>query len=83
MVLTVQVLLLEFVVLGLQAIEGHKSAVLGDYDLILVGGVESMTNSPHLIYNKKPTKYGDIIVKDSMLLMDLQIHFQTKLCRRC
>ena len=65
---------------GMQAIiEGYKSIVLGDYDLILVGGVESMSNSPHLIYNKKQTKYGDIIIKDSMLVDGLIDSFSNEL----
>jgi acetyl-CoA C-acetyltransferase len=39
-----------------------------EYDVIVAGGMESMTNAPHLLMNSRAgLKLGDAIMKDSML----------------
>ncbi len=55
---------------GLNAIALADQLIrLGEFDVIVAGGMESMTNSPHLLLNSRTgTKLGDGVVKDSMLL---------------
>jgi len=39
----------------------------GDYDVIVAGGMESMTNAPHLLpRSREGFKYGDVTLVDSM-----------------
>ncbi len=39
----------------------------GECDVVVAGGMESMTNSPHLMMNSREGyKYGDVTVRDSM-----------------
>src|SRR5580693_8548801 len=41
----------------------------GEYDVIVAGGMESMTQSPHLLKNSRAGyKYGPVTVEDSMAL---------------
>src|SRR3978361_2545844 len=41
----------------------------GEFDIIVAGGQESMTNAPHLLLNQRQGyKYGDVVVKDHMAL---------------
>jgi acetyl-CoA C-acetyltransferase len=41
----------------------------GEFDLVVAGGMESMTNAPHLLLNQRQGyKYGDVVVKDHMAL---------------
>ena len=41
----------------------------GEFDIIVAGGMESMTNAPHLLMNQRQGyKYGDVVVKDHMAL---------------
>jgi acetyl-CoA C-acetyltransferase len=40
----------------------------GEFDVIVAGGMESMTNAPHLLMNSRTGfKLGDVTMKDSML----------------
>lgn len=48
-------------------INGIKSIKLGDADCVLVGGVESMSNTPFLLKNRNGKKYGNIELIDSIL----------------
>src|SRR5580693_7444373 len=42
---------------------------LGEYDVIVAGGMESMTHAPHLLKNSRAGyKYGPVTVEDSMAL---------------
>ena len=42
---------------------------LGEYDVIVAGGMESMTRAPHLLMNSRAGyKYGPVTVEDSMAL---------------
>jgi acetyl-CoA C-acetyltransferase len=41
----------------------------GEFDVIVAGGMESMTQAPHLLLNQRGGyKYGDVVVKDHMAL---------------
>ncbi|MEH1130281.1 acetyl-CoA C-acetyltransferase [Micromonospora sp. CPCC 206061] len=41
----------------------------GEFDIVVAGGMESMTNSPHLLVGQRQGyKYGDVVVKDHMAL---------------
>lgn len=54
---------------GLQAAVMGRSAILaGDADIVIAGGMESMTNAPHLINVRGGHKYGDLTGKDHMAL---------------
>ena len=55
---------------GMQSIiEGYKSIMLGESELVLVGGTESMSNSPHICKNmRRGCKFGNIELNDSMLI---------------
>src|ERR1700754_1194190 len=37
----------------------------GEFDVVVAGGMESMTNAPHLLMNQRQgTKFGDVLVRD-------------------
>jgi acetyl-CoA C-acetyltransferase len=41
----------------------------GEVDIVVAGGMESMTNAPHLLMGQRAGyKYGDVVVKDHMAL---------------
>ena len=54
---------------GLNAIALADQLIRADeYDVIVAGGMESMTNAPHLLMNSREgLKLGDAIMKDSMI----------------
>jgi len=52
---------LRAVVLGYQAIQ------LGDADVIIAGGQESMSQAPHFAHLRNGTKMGDVALADSMI----------------
>jgi acetyl-CoA C-acetyltransferase len=55
---------------GLDAIALASQLIrLGEYDVIVAGGMESMTQAPHLLQNSRAGyKYGPVTVADSMAL---------------
>jgi len=55
---------------GLDAIAQAADLIrLGEYDVIVAGGMESMTNAPHILKNsRKGFKYGPAELADSMAL---------------
>ena len=55
---------------GLDAIALASQLVrLGEYDIVVAGGMESMTRAPHLLLNSRAGyKYGPVTVEDSMAL---------------
>jgi acetyl-CoA C-acetyltransferase len=55
---------------GLDAIAVASQLIrLGEYDVIVAGGMESMTRAPHLLVNSRNGyKYGPVQVEDSMAL---------------
>jgi acetyl-CoA C-acetyltransferase len=41
----------------------------GEFDIVVAGGMESMTNAPHLLIGQRQGyKYGDVVLKDHMAL---------------
>ncbi|WP_432986510.1 acetyl-CoA C-acetyltransferase [Dactylosporangium sp. CA-233914] len=39
----------------------------GEFDIVVAGGMESMTNAPHLLIGQRQGyKYGDVVIKDHM-----------------
>ena len=60
-------------------IEAYKSIKLGDYNCIIAGGVESMSNAPYLQNNiRTGSKYGDVTLIDSLLKDGLTDMFSKK-----
>ncbi|HEX5297096.1 MAG TPA: acetyl-CoA C-acetyltransferase [Streptosporangiaceae bacterium] len=55
---------------GLDAIAVASQLIrLGEYDVVVAGGMESMTRAPHLLVNSRAGyKYGPVTVQDSMAL---------------
>ncbi len=54
---------------GLQAAVMARNAILaGDAGIVIAGGMESMTNAPHLLDVRQGHKYGDMNAKDHMAL---------------
>jgi acetyl-CoA C-acetyltransferase len=52
---------------GLQAvISGAKSIALGECDIVIAGGQESMSNAMHCAYLRRGNKFGSISLVDSM-----------------
>jgi acetyl-CoA C-acetyltransferase len=59
---------------GLDAIAQAADLIrLGEFDVIVAGGMESMTNAPHVLKNsRKGYKYGAVEMLDSMAVDGLQ-----------
>ncbi|MCB1783338.1 MAG: acetyl-CoA C-acetyltransferase [Alphaproteobacteria bacterium] len=54
---------------GLRSIAwGAQSILLGDADIIIAGGQENMSQSPHLVQMREGVKFGDVSLKDSMII---------------
>ena len=55
---------------GLDAIAQAADLIrLGEFDVIVAGGMESMTNAPHILQNsRKGFKYGPVTMADTMAL---------------
>jgi acetyl-CoA C-acetyltransferase len=55
---------------GLDAIALADQLIrVGEVDIVVAGGMESMTNAPHLLMGQRAGyKYGDVVVKDHMAL---------------
>ncbi|MBU2607364.1 MAG: thiolase family protein [Alphaproteobacteria bacterium] len=54
---------------GMQAtVMGRNAIMAGDADIVIVGGMESMTNAPHLLNVRKGHKYGAMTSEDHMAL---------------
>jgi acetyl-CoA C-acetyltransferase len=54
---------------GMQAaVMGRNAILAGDADIVIAGGMESMTNAPHLINARKGHKYGTMAAEDHMAL---------------
>lgn len=53
---------------GLQAIaQGAREIALGEAEIVLAGGAESMSNAPHLLVLRNGKKFGDANLLDSIL----------------
>ena len=55
---------------------GYQSILLGDADVVLAGGHESMSMAPHLAHMRNGTRMGPLELKDSMLRDGLFDAFQ-------
>ena len=54
---------------GLQAaVMGRNAILAGEASIVIAGGMESMTNAPHLLDVRSGHKYGDMGAKDHMAL---------------
>ena len=54
---------------GMQAaVMGRNAILAGDADIVIAGGMESMTNAPHLLNVRKGHKYGTMAAEDHMAL---------------
>ena len=54
---------------GMKAIAmGAQAIALGDADVVVAGGMENMSTVPHYLQGRHGAKFGDIKVKDGMLL---------------
>ncbi|MCW5723427.1 MAG: acetyl-CoA C-acyltransferase [Maricaulaceae bacterium] len=65
---------------GMQAaIMGRASILAGDADVIVAGGMESMTNAPHMLPSHRAGfKYGHDVVKDHMAQDGLEDAYEKK-----
>jgi acetyl-CoA C-acetyltransferase len=53
---------------GLRTIAlGAQAIANGDSSIVIAGGMESMSNSPHAMYMRKGTKFGDTKLVDTMV----------------
>ncbi|MGH1422495.1 MAG: thiolase family protein [Hyphomonas sp.] len=54
---------------GMQAaVMGRNAILAGDASIVIAGGMESMTNAPHMINMRKGAKFGDVSAQDHMAL---------------
>ena len=54
---------------GMKAIAlGAQAIALGDAEIVVAGGMENMSMVPHYLQGRNGAKFGDIKVKDGMLL---------------
>ena len=51
---------------------GHDMLAAGSVDAVVAGGMESMTNAPHLMFARKGIKYGASALYDHMALDGLE-----------
>lgn len=51
---------------------GHDMLAAGSANVVLAGGMESMTNAPHLMFARKGVKYGATAMYDHMALDGLE-----------
>ncbi|HLL19139.1 MAG TPA: acetyl-CoA C-acetyltransferase, partial [Rubrivivax sp.] len=54
------------------AMFGHDMLLAGSADVVVAGGMESMTNAPHLMMARKGVKYGAAAMFDHMALDGLE-----------
>jgi len=58
---------------GMKAIMlGHDMLLAGSADIVAVGGMESMSNAPHLVKARSGTRMGDTKLADHMMLDGLE-----------
>jgi len=65
---------------GMQAaIMGRAAILCGDADVVIAGGMESMSNAPHLMArHRSGVKYGHDVIKDHMAQDGLEDAFEGK-----
>ncbi|XP_044145469.1 acetyl-CoA acetyltransferase, cytosolic [Bufo gargarizans] len=53
---------------GLKAVSlGAQSILTGESDIVVAGGMENMSQAPHLVYMRTGVKAGDVSLQDSIL----------------
>ncbi|XP_040285405.1 acetyl-CoA acetyltransferase, cytosolic [Bufo bufo] len=53
---------------GLKAVSlGAQSILTGESDIVVAGGMENMSQAPHLVYMRAGVKAGDVSLQDSIL----------------
>ncbi|MFN3995142.1 MAG: thiolase family protein [bacterium] len=57
----------------------YVNILAGEYDVVIAGGVESMTNAPFLIRTRLGNKYGDLTMEDSINTDGLRCAITNKL----
>ncbi len=57
----------------------YVNIVSKEYDVVIAGGVESMTNAPFLVKTRLGNKYGDMILEDSINTDGLRCAISNKL----
>ncbi|MCS7164919.1 MAG: thiolase family protein [Candidatus Calescibacterium sp.] len=57
----------------------YVNILTGEYDVVIAGGVESMTNAPFLVRSRLGNKYGDMIFEDSINTDGLRCAISNKL----
>ncbi|WP_111709158.1 acetyl-CoA C-acyltransferase [Lutibacter citreus] len=60
-----------------------QSIAIGDADIIIAGGMESMSNIPHYLSGRKSTKFGNINVSDGLLVDGLTDVYDQKHMGTC
>ena len=69
---------------GMKAIAlGAQAIALGDADIVVAGGMENMSMVPHYLQGRNGAKFGDIKVKDGMLLDGLTDVYNTTHMGNC
>ena len=69
---------------GMKAIAlGAQAIALGDADIVVAGGMENMSMVPHYLQGRNGAKFGDIKVKDGMLLDGLTDVYNAKHMGNC
>lgn len=54
---------------GLRAVAlGMQSILAGDCNIVIAGGQENMSMSPHTVYMRNGVKFGDVSMKDTMIV---------------
>lgn len=62
---------------------GAQQIRLGDRDIVLTGGMESMSKTPHLLHMRKPTVYGHASAVDSIAFDGLTDAYNNILMGKC
>lgn len=57
----------------------YVNIISSEYDVVIAGGVESMTNAPFLVRTRMGNKYGDLVLEDSINTDGLRCAITNKL----
>ena len=69
---------------GMKAVMiASQSIALGDRDIIVAGGMESMSKLPHYVYMRKPVSYGNTQLTDSIQFDGLTDVYNSMLMGSC
>jgi acetyl-CoA C-acetyltransferase len=62
---------------------GATAIAIGDRNIVVAGGLESMSKAPHYVFLRKPTGYGNGVMFDSIQFDGLQDAYNGKLMGLC